>query len=211
MLGDAAGEADALGEAAGDARRRRAGRRARRGHRALRLRRRDEPALGEPLGVPQVEVVDLLRCRARRGTARGPRPAPRTSSASARTARRPGSRRRARPGRSRSPGSPATKAAELLLGGVVAGPLVARVQEHEAAVLEVVDPAVGHRVVVGAVELGRDRAARRVVDVLAGGGRADRVGDLVARASRAGCPGRAGPGRARPRQAAAACRSDVHA
>ena len=46
--------------------------------------------------------------------------------------------------------------------------------------LEVVHPAVGHGLVVGSVDLGRDGAVGRLVDVLARGGRAHLVGDLVA-------------------------------
>ena len=52
--------------------------------------------------------------------------------------------------RRRSPGSPVTIAAQPLERGVVARPLVARVEDHEAAVLEVVDPAVGDGRVVRA-------------------------------------------------------------
>ena len=59
-------------------------------------------------------------------------------------------------------------------------PLVAGVQDHEAAVLQVVDPAVGDAPVVGAVDLRLERAEADLVHVLAGRRRAHGVGDLVA-------------------------------
>ena len=46
--------------------------------------------------------------------------------------------------------------------------------------LEVVHPAVGHDLVVGSIDLGRDGAVRRLVDVLARRGRTRLVDDLVA-------------------------------
>ena len=77
-------------------------------------------------------------------------------------------------------GNPALKSRSAWSDGVVAGALVARVQEDEAAVLQVVDPAGGRAAVVRPVHLGRERPVAGAVDVLAGGRRADRVGHLLA-------------------------------
>src|SRR4051794_41694490 len=70
---------------------------------------------------------------------------------------------------------------QLVLGGIVTGALRARVQNDEAAVLEVVDPALGLAPVVGPVCVGLKRTEACLVDVGTRCRRAVRVANVGAR------------------------------